>query len=262
MLTLYCGSLGASKTTNAVRTMVKDNSGLPTYTNIRTKNIPKAVFFENKLLIKEEIITSGKREKKKYSFNRDYWLSLPKPMNIVIDEVHFLADSRESQSQMNKAVTEFISMARRIIGMDQYGYGDFIFIAQRPSTIDVRIRDLITNVVYHVLHWILECDNCGLRMKWSSEKPNIKFCPHCHKRSLRKEHFRTEQYYFTSVERMNEWLILGTARGKPYYRRNIITDISDYFNYFDTHQYLKAEKDLSEKDKVDDQRNKKKPKDK
>lgn len=240
MLTLLCGNLGSSKTTNAVRNMVKDNSGLPTYTNIKTKQIPNVHFYPNdKLVKKEELELKNGKVKEKYVFNRDFWLSLPKPMNIVWDEVHFMADSRESQSQMNKAVTEFISMARRIIGFDEFGYGDFTMIVQRIGTVDVRIRDLTTEVVYHILWWVFDCDGCGLKIRWNSEKPNLKFCLRCNQRKMRKTNYLTEKYHFKTVDDCNWWLITSEKR---HYKKTHTMDIGNYFVYFDTLQYLKAEK--------------------
>jgi len=130
-------------------------------------------------------------------------------------------------------------MARRIIGFDKHGYGDFILITQRISTLDIRIRSLVTNIIYFILHWIFVCDNCTFMARWNSEKPNLKLCPSCNKRTLTSQNLISQRFFFMSIEKMNEWMVMGV---KTYYKKDYITDISDYFVYFDTLQYLKAEK--------------------
>ncbi|NIQ15374.1 MAG: hypothetical protein GTO02_13560 [Candidatus Dadabacteria bacterium] len=240
MLTLYLGNLGSSKTSNAVRYMINDTSGLITYTNIMMSKKRKNVIFKNpKTIIKEEKYTDSKgKEKIKYVFNSAEWLKLKKPLNIIWDECHFLADSRNSQTAMNKVTSEFISMARRIIGFDKYGYGDFILIAQDLGTIDVRIRDLVTTIVYFVLHWVAVCDNCHYKIRWDSEKRNMKFCLRCGERTVRREEFYSEAFYFKTINAFKDWYF-STFKDKTYDHRQFILDIGDYFKMYNSLQYIK-----------------------
>ena len=219
--------------------MVKDNSGLPIFTNIKTRNFKKATYVSNDKILKKETVLVGKKEKIQISFNREFWLSLPKPCSIYLDEIHFIADSRESQSQSNKAVTELISMARRIIGFDKYGYGDFTVIAQRLGSIDKRLRELATCIIWNKLHWTFYCENCEWVKYWNSDDPNLKTCPNCDNRSLVKSDYFTERLFFNTIEALIDWLF---NKDKTYYDRDIISDIEDYFKYFYTLQYMKAEK--------------------
>lgn len=240
MLTVYLGNLGSSKTTCAVRDMVIDNSGLPIHTNIVTSKIPGVTLHKNKELLKTTIDDSGKKPKEKIVFNRDYWLGLKKPMSIYWDEFHFVADSRDSMTASNKACTEFISMARRIIGFDQYGYPDFVMICQKLGTLDVRIRELVTTIVYHVLNFLHTCEECEYVKWYSSEKPNLKLCPWCQQRSLVKSDYYSTRFFFKDETSFNEWFYNGE---KTYHSKLYIPDIASYWSYFDTLQYIKAQKD-------------------
>jgi len=218
--------------------MVTDDSGLDTYTNIQLKGkFPHVKFKDPRTIIKKEAYTDLKgKEKFKYAFNSDEWLKMKKPLNIIWDEVHFIADSRNSQTQMNKVTSEFVSMARRIIGFDKYGFGDFIFIAQRLGTIDVRIRELITTIIYHILQWIVDCEHCSFSAFWDSEKPNLKYCPACGERKLVRSNFISERYFFKSIDDLNFWQIMGM---KTYFKRDHVWDIDDYFDKYSTLQYLR-----------------------
>ncbi len=240
MITLYVGGLGSSKTANAVRGIMNDKSGLKTYTNIilKVKN-NKCIFKHPKTIIKTEIVQDEKgKDKIKYSFNSDEWLKLPKPMNIIWDEAHFIADSRNSQLSQNKVTTEFVSMARRVIGFDKYGSGDFIFIVQDAGTLDIRIRDLTTTVILHELYFWNTCQTCKYRFFWNSKKPNVKFCTKCGLRTLVKSGFISKRYFFTSIELYHKFKY---GREKTYYYRDRIKHIDDYFKCYDTLQYIKLD---------------------
>ncbi|NIP39042.1 MAG: hypothetical protein GWO07_07115 [Candidatus Dadabacteria bacterium] len=232
--------MGSSKTSNAVRYMVTDTSNLPIYTNIQLKKKRKGITFKHPRTIikKTKALNNKGKEIEKYEFNSEEWLKLKKPCNIIIDEFHFVADSRNSQSNMNKVTTEFLSMARRIIGFDKYGYGDFILIAQDLGTVDVRVRNLVTTIVYFILHWTAICDNCYLTLRWSSEKRNLKYCQRCGERTVRRDFFYSETFYFKSIELFKEWYF-SDFKHKTYDLRYYVTDIKDYFTMYDSLQYIK-----------------------
>lgn len=237
MLTLYLGNLGSSKTGNAVRMMINDESGLKTYSNIKIKGkYPNIIYKNPKSIVKKVTYIENKKEKVKYEFNSELWLSLPKPCNICFDEITFVADSRKSQSQMSQCVTEFVYMARRIIGFDKYGFGDFIFIAQRMGTVDLRIRQLVTTIIWHILHWVFRCENCSWVAYWNTDKPNLKLCPVCNERKLVRSEIFTERLFFNNIEALDNYLIAGF---RTYFQRDNVFDIAEMFGKYDTLQYIK-----------------------
>lgn len=245
MITLLLGALGAGKTANAVRIMKTELKDLKTYTNIITKGIPNAIYTPDSKILEE--YKHERTGKMRVRFNKDFWLALPKPMNVVLDEVHLFADSRKSQS--NAAVTEFIAMGRRIVGFDKRGYGRFIFIAQTLGSVELRIRQQTNQIIYHKLLWIYTCVNCGARFTHDNEKGDLDFCPYCGEaRVLEKSDWTSERFEFRGanvIRDYEEW-ILTEGRSRKYKRRRRLPYMEQYFKNYDTLQYIKTDQENNE----------------
>lgn len=239
MIRIYLGRLGSAKTVSTVREILRDESNRITYTNInikKTKNVRK-IRAENlikKTLVSEKTKRDGSTEQKfKYEFNLDFWLKQKKPLNIVWDEIHFIANSRESQSKLNRVMSRFLSMGRRITGFDKKGYGHFIFIAQTSRTIDVNIKDLCNEIKYFILFWHLKCKNCQVSLWHNSELKETEFCKFCGSWDLERSNFRVQIFRFHNFSDYLKW---SEGWGQFYFEKSWITDIENYFQYYDTHQ--------------------------
>ena len=125
-------------------------------------------------------------------------------------------------------------MGRRIVGFDEKGYGHFIFIAQAERTIDVNIRELANEIRYHRMFWVLTCKVCNFKLKVHSDMEEIENCLGCGSWKLKRWGFTVR------VFRFNSWVSYLKFRegwkGKYHFEKYDVTDISDYFKHYDTHQ--------------------------
>ena len=239
MIRIYLGRLGSAKTASTVRELCKDESNRVTYTNINTKGIKGIKKIKADNLIKKTVMSEVKKrdgtteQKVKYEFNIDFWKKQKKPLNIVWDEIHFVANSRESQSKLNRVMSRFLSMGRRITGFDAKGYGHFIFIAQTSRTIDVNIKDLCNEIRYHIMYWNLKCNNCLIALWNNSELKETEFCKFCGSWDLERSNFRVQIFKFNNFTNYLKW---SEGWGKFYFEKYWILDIEDYFKFYDTHQ--------------------------
>ena len=230
MIRIFLGNLGSGKTISAVREMViNQDSGRTTYTNIVTKNIKNVIRIQP-----QDIITKSGDKKPSYDLNVDFWNTRDKPLNILWDEVHLTANSRMSMSKVNMILSRFIAMARRITGFDDRGYGHFTFIAQKDRTIDVNIRDLCNEIIYHIGRWILHCQDCGTKLWVNSEMQQLDKCIRCKSWNIRKENLMIEQLKFSEWNDFYAWT--NKIKGKWWYEHTIVTDIDRFFDRYDTMQ--------------------------
>ncbi|HEC38841.1 hypothetical protein LCGC14_0636120 [marine sediment metagenome] len=238
MIRIYLGKLGSGKSVSAIREIANDHSGRTNYTNIKN-NLPNSTLIKGTDIIKK-ILHSTKEKRDgtveeihKYEFNLDFWNKQKKPLNIIWDEIHLVANSRDSQSKLNKCMSRFLSLGRRITGSDDSGYGHFIFIAQASRTIDVNIRDLCNEVRYHIMYWISECKNCH-RGRWvTSEIKEIESCIYCGSWKLLRKNFMVKVFKFHDFINYQKWY---EGWGKFYFEKLWITDIEQYFQHYNTHQ--------------------------
>ena len=130
MIIIILGNLGSGKSAAAVRDLYNDRSGRITYTNIKTTGIDHVRQIKPSNVIKksiksETIKKDGSTEiKYKLDLNKEYWMKQPKALNILWDEIHLTANSRQSMSAINQIIGRFIAMGRRITGYDKKGYED------------------------------------------------------------------------------------------------------------------------------------------
>lgn len=230
MIRIFLGNLGSGKSANAVRELYKDESDRVTYTNLLTSGLNNVVHIKPEYIIKKIV----KRGKTSFDLNIKYWKKQKKPLNILWDEIHLTANSRMSMTKVNMVLSRFISMARRITGFDKRGYGHFTFIAQKERTIDVNIKDLANEIVYHISHWVLTCEECGLKFEVNSEMQQIDKCFKCGSWKILKSNLTIEVLKFNNWEKYYKWV--EGMKGKLYFERTLVTDIEKYFKLYDTMQ--------------------------
>ena len=230
MIRIFLGNLGSGKSVSAIRELVHNPNGRTTYTNIITKGIQNVVTIKPQDIIKK----IGEDKKPSFDLNIEYWNKQKKPLNILWDEIHLTANSRMSMSKINMVLSRFIAMARRITGFDKRGYGSFTFVAQKERTIDVNIRDLTNEIVYHISHWVVECEECGTKVLTNSESPQMNKCVVCSSWKLEKKGMFIEKLSFSEWDSFYAWSV--HMKGKFYDSRQRINDIEDYFKYYDTMQ--------------------------
>lgn len=230
MIRIFLGNLGSGKSANAVRELCLDYSGRKTYTNLLTHGIPDIIHIKPDYVIKKVI----KDKKTSFDLNSEFWQKQKKPLNILWDEIHLTANSRMSMTKINMVLSRFIAMARRITGFDKRGYGHLTFIAQKERTIDVNIKDLANEIIYHVAHWVIRCEECGSRVAVNSDMQQIERCIRCGSWAILKENLQIEILKFNEWNKFYAWS--QGLKGKFYFNRYMITDIEEYFGYYDTLQ--------------------------
>lgn len=234
MIRIFLGNVGSGKTASAVREMAKDNSCMKYYSNIHTK-LKNQIDITADMIINKELVNVQKNGKEnfKLSLNKEYWKSLRGARSIIIDEVHNLMDSRRSSSSINQVSTDFLAMARRVLGEDSRNQGDLTLIDQLHINIDIRAREMAHHVRYHICHYTSFC-KCGWSIKENSEDPEpMKSCPLCSSLLDKRSHV-VEVWCFSSMERYTFWKYGGE---KTYYRHFAIGDIQKYFYLYDSWQW-------------------------
>lgn len=230
VIRVFLGNLGSGKSVNAVREMFMEKSGRVTYTNIFTTGVDNIVHITPDNIIKK--VVDGK--KVNLELNKEYWENQKKPLNILWDEIHLTANARMSMTKVNMVLSRFIAMARRITGFDKRGYGTFTFVAQKERTIDVNIRDLVNEIVYHISHWVIYCEDCGSSFLVNSEMQITNKCASCGSWKIIRRDLKIEVFKFKSWNDYFNWC--EKMKGKWHFSRELIIDIEDYFKHYDTLQ--------------------------
>lgn len=233
MIRIFLGKLGSGKTISAVRELALNESDRRTYTNIMTKKIKGVKKIKPNYIIKK-FYPKEKKGKPDYDLNVSYWNKQKKPLNILWDEIHLTAPSRASATKINLVLSRFIAMARRITGFDKRGYGQFTFIAQKERTIDINVRELASEIIYHVSHWVQRCEDCGCKVMVNSEMQVINKCPTCRSWKIVRQELFIEVIKFNEWDKFYKWSL--KLKGKYYFERYIINDIEKYFKFYDTLQ--------------------------
>lgn len=243
MIRISLGNVGSGKTLSEVREMVLNKKNRITYSNITPTKIGMQTTLKHiRPLTAENIfIVKGEGKQKKYEVNEQFWKSIKVPINIVIDETHNLLDSRNSQSKVNRVVTSWQSAIRRILGETESGYGELVYITQLIDSIDVRSRELATQIRYHICHYMKRCKKCHTYWTENTEMPEvIDNCPRCQSYELYKSGHVVEVYKFTDIRKYMLWFMDGA---ETYYSHYIIPDISNYFPLYSTREWGNLFKD-------------------
>jgi len=224
-----------------VREMALAINRRKTYSNIRTR-IKHQIDISPEMIIKREIVNYKKNRKSgqeepvyKNTLNFDYWKNIKEPINVVIDEAHTILNARRSMSSINIIISDWLSLVRRVLGSTEAGYGELVFITQLHNRLDVIARDMATNIIYTVCHFIKSCKRCKLSVRENSEIPEqMEVCFRCGNTSLKKHSHILEVWHFQSMDMYLAWKEMAI---KSFYKHYYIHDIEDYFHLYDTLQW-------------------------
>jgi len=237
------GLPGSGKTAATVREMVL-NSHKKIYTNIipkKPRKTPHIKKLDRSMIVSKEM-TGYKGVKNpqpvyELKLNQDFWkgVSSDGPIDCVLDEIHTMLDARKFGSKLNKIMTDFLALIRRVLGQSQTGHGDLYLITQLDRRLDVIGREMATQIRYHVCHYSKMCMDCNAAWNESSETPEpYQKCPRCSSHKLKRYAFYIEIWKFQNMQAYQMWREFGA---KMFYDHHHITDIEDYFQYYDTMQW-------------------------
>lgn len=241
MIKIYLGNVGSGKTACAVREMFLNENHRKTYSNILV-DLPHVIPIKASMIIKKTAVGEKKNKSTgdttpvyEYSLNKEFWMEQKdEPKNIIIDEAHSIINSRRSMSTINIIVTDWLALIRRFLGQAESGYGNLIFISQLEKRIDVIAREMCNEVHYHICHYNKVCNSCLYSWDENNETPRQKWnCPECGFQKVTKCNHRIEVLEFASIIAYSNWKVFGQ---ETFYIRYLITDIEDYFDYYDTLQ--------------------------
>lgn len=238
MIKLILGNVGSGKTAFAVREMAINLNRRKTYSNIQTK-LKNQVNINAEMIIKREIIDFKINRKTKeqeaiynYKLNADYWKNIKEPINITIDEAHTILNARRSMSKINIIVSDWLALVRRVLGQTDSGFGELTFISQLLNRIDIIAREMATNIIYTICHYIKTCKECTTSWQENSEMPEgFIVCPACHSNNILKHSHNIECWYFPNIHLFDMWHKFGQ---KTFYKHTIIDDIENYFPLYNT----------------------------
>lgn len=238
MIKIILGNLGSGKTAFAVREMALNLNRRKTYSNIKT-NLKNQVDINSDMIINKEIVDYKKNRKTgenepiyKFGLNVDFWKNLHEPINVTIDEAHTILNSRRAMSKVNIIVSDWLSLLRRVLGATDAGFGELTFISQLANRIDVIARDMATNIIYLICHYLKTCEKCGTSWSENSEMPEgYIVCPRCFSHHIFKHTHRLEGWQFPNMQMFQVWHAFGQ---KTFYKHYYINDIEDYFKNYNT----------------------------
>jgi len=154
-----------------VREMALNLNQRKTYSNIQT-NLKNQIDIRSDMIIKREIVDYKKNRKTeekepvyKYALNIDFWKKIKEPLNVCIDEAHTILNSRRAMSKVNIIVSDWLALIRRVLGQTDAGFGELTFISQLANRIDVIARDMATNIIYTICHYLKTCKLCSMNYR-------------------------------------------------------------------------------------------------
>lgn len=241
MIRIIVGNLGSGKTALAVREMCINPTKRKIYSNIQT-SLKNQIDIAPEMIIKKQIVDYKKNKKTgdkepvyKYSLNVDYWKRIKEPISVIIDEAHTIFSSRRSMTRTNIIFSEWVALLRRVLGQADSGYGELTFISQMTGKLDIIAREMATNIIYTICHYIKTCKDCETSWTENSEMPEgYQVCPSCRSIDLLRHHYRIEVWHFANIQKFQLWYHMGQ---KTYYRRYFVNDIEEYFHLYSTLQW-------------------------
>jgi DNA-directed RNA polymerase subunit RPC12/RpoP len=167
--------------------------------------------------------------------NTDYWKKIKEPINVTLDEAHSILNARRSMSKINIIVSDWLALIRRVLGSSEAGFGELTFISQLVNRIDIIARDMATNVIYTICHYIKTCEQCGATWKENSEMPEgYIVCPLCNDHKIFKHSHKLEVWHFPNIQLFQTWHQFGQ---NTFYKHYIVNDIENYFQNYNTLQW-------------------------
>lgn len=147
MIRLIIGaSVGSGKSVTATREISMRKN--PVFTNFDL-SLPNVTRLKTDMIITKEIKSTKRNGDNVYELkvNWEFWNTIKDDgFDIVIDELHNVADSRMSMSKWNVLFTQWISQIRKILSSNEKY--DLILISQKLENIDIRIRRLAHEIIY------------------------------------------------------------------------------------------------------------------
>lgn len=242
MIKIILGNVGSGKTAFAVREMYLNHNNRKTYSNITTK-IKHQVNISPEMIIKKTQVDTRKKRTGEiepvyeYKLNIDYWKNIKEPINVILDEAHSIVNARRSMSKTNIIITDWLALIRRVLGQTEQGYGELVFITQLSNRIDIIARDMATNVIYTICHYLKTCSKCGTTWQENSELPEpLSYCinNNCRAYSIKKHTHYLELWHFAGMPMYQMWKEWGQ---KSFYKHYFIKDIEKYFKFYSTLQW-------------------------
>lgn len=232
------GRLGSGKTACEVREMALNKFNRKYFSNIATK-MPYVETLKPEMIIKRELIgTKGKKDPQPvydWKMNQEFWLKQKDPMNIVLDEVHNMMDSRRSMSKANVIMGNFMALLRRVLGSQHGNYGELVLITQLLRRVDIIALELASEIRYHIMHYSKKCKDCGQEWRENTEMPEGYYrCIQCGSMNLKKYKHRAEVYRFRGMNEYQNW---RDFQEKSYFHHYMINDIENYFGLYNTLQW-------------------------
>ena len=217
------GTVGSGKSVTAIREIMNRQNMTYTNFNIKAGNI---IRMRTDMIITSEIIKT-KRDGSpinELKVNWDYWNKVKdEGFDIVLDEMHSIADSRMSMTKWNVLFSQWIAQIRKILSSNE-SY-DLILITQKLENIDIRIRRLAYQIIY--------CSKINKKQLQEtqiydsrSKKYKIKMLPKTY----------IKLYYFNGtycVDKFEAFLC-----GEKTYDRQMIYLANPYFQYYDSYEIL------------------------
>ena len=237
---IYLGNVGSGKTACVVRELILNSDNRQTFSNIQTKKIKNNTVIKPEMIIKKDLVKVKKSGEEVYkkTLNVDFWKKATekyKSVNVALDEAHTLLNSRRAMSDLNKVLTDFLALIRRVLGSDSRGSGDLILISQLERRLDIVAVEMANVIKYHVCHYQKSCKNCGYSLFENNEIPESLFkCPSCGKFDLYRHNFKIEVWEFKNMDLFRRWYQAGI---NSYYNHYYILDIEKVFPYYNTLQW-------------------------
>jgi len=240
MIKLYLGNLGSGKTLSCVRDLKINDMGIVTYSNIQTHGIVNNITLKTENILAKEIVKIKKdgTEIYKYKLNVDFWKAAVKKhkvLNVILDEAHRLYNARKSTTSLNLAISDFLSLLRRVVGEDSGMKGTLILITQLDRRIDVIAREMATQVKYHLCYVTKKCPECDYYFYEHNEVAIQTYrCPNCNHRGLKDIDFTVYVWTFANMVDFDLWKWNGI---KTYVELYQITHAQKYFKLYSTRQW-------------------------
>lgn len=239
---IWVGMPGSGKSLCATRLFCTEPDTL-FLTNIivNKKLLPNCEILKPEMIISERIVKKFKNGdvKKKYVVNSAFWRELQKTMrssilNILIDELHLIADSRNSQDPRVKVITHWLTLIRKFTTGPSGIKGRAIFLTQDIDNIDIRFRKLASIVVHHKCHYMIYCSECTFMIYQNSDMAeHPQRCPSCDSSHIREMAHVIEIWKFKSWDAYERWLWQGL---RTFYSNYKLKDMSKYFDLYDSKQ--------------------------
>ena len=217
------GTVGSGKSVTAVREILNRKNTTYTNFNIKADNI---IRMRTDMIILSEVINTKRdgTEVKQLKVNWDYWNKVKdEGFDIVLDEMHSIADSRMSMTKWNVLFSQWIAQIRKILSSnEQY---DLILITQKLENIDIRIRRLAYQIIYCTKVETRQFQDTQI---YDSRSKKIKV------KRIKKVYIKL--YYFNGtycVDKFEAFLC-----GERTYNRNMLYLANPYFKYYDSYEIL------------------------